>query len=43
LAPKGVFVQKFVPLEFFDQDFGPLAKEIAIPGLDIYFLFFVNF
>jgi hypothetical protein len=31
LAPKGVFDQKFGPLNFFVQDFGPLVKKVGHP------------
>jgi hypothetical protein len=31
LAPKGIFDQKFGPLNFFDQDFGPRMKKVGHP------------
>jgi hypothetical protein len=31
LAPKGIFDQKFGPLNFFNPDFGPLVKKVGHP------------
>jgi hypothetical protein len=31
LAPKGIFDLKFGPLNFFDQNFGPLVKKVGHP------------